>query len=321
MTYFISAYAASPSSQLWQPQLESDYFHALAACPDIIGIEHPFEINVDKYPLSWLRSHIPDHWSMIITALPSSMTTMLKNPYFGLASQNKDARKQAALLMEEISQYIQNINDIFGRKLIKAVHFHSLPKNSDQAIYGCIDSLKYSLDDMSHFGWDGAELNLEHCDAYIAGQKPDKGFLLLSDEIEAIQQTGDFGLVLNWARSVIEGRSILEVIKHISMAKEAHLLRGFFFSGCTDQMNHPYGIWKDTHMPPNNKLLDGRYLENASLLGLQEMKAVFELLDKSVYLGVKVSDANLGKSLEKSIGLNLETIKMLNVVKHAIRAS
>ena len=58
---------------------------------------------------------------------------------------------------------------------------------------------------MKGLEWGNVQLNLEHCDAYIPGQKAQKGFLLLEDEVEILNEVGGYGLILNWARSAIEG--------------------------------------------------------------------------------------------------------------------
>lgn len=307
---FISAYATSPSFNAWQPLLESQYFQALSENPDIIGIEHPCFFGSEKYPLSWLLENISDHWSIIITALPLFMNEMKKTPCLGLASEKEEARKQAVSLMKNISQYAETLNNTFGKSVVKAVHFHSLPRNDHEATRGNEEALKRSLDEIKGFNWQGVALNLEHCDAYIPGQLPDKGFLLLDEEINALRTVGDYGLVLNWARSAIEGRSILEPLKHIAMAKKSGLLKGFFFSGCTDKTDSDYGAWKDTHMPPQN-IINGDYLNDDSILGRQEIQAALNSLGKEIYLGIKVFDPDSSKNIKKSIGLNMETIRAL----------
>ncbi|OGT52647.1 MAG: hypothetical protein A3F17_07895 [Gammaproteobacteria bacterium RIFCSPHIGHO2_12_FULL_41_15] len=311
MAYFISAYATSPSISSWNPVLESQYFQALAENPNVIGIEHPYFLDSNKYPLPWLQENIPDHWSIVITALPFFMDELKKNPYLGLASENEEARKQAVYLMKKMSQYTETLNNFFGRQVVKAIHFHSLPRNDREAKRGSKIALERSLDEIKRINWQGVELNLEHCDAYISNQPPEKGFLLLEEEIHALSTVGDYGLVLNWARSTIEGRSTSEPLKHIKMAKKAGLLKGFFFSGCTDQITSSYGEWKDTHMPPKN-FTAGNYLENDSLLGKPEIVESLNNLEKDVYLGIKVYNPDPAKPLEKAIGLNIETIKAIS---------
>ncbi|MBN2689719.1 MAG: DUF4862 family protein [Gammaproteobacteria bacterium] len=312
--YFISAYATSPSSDKWCPEDESRYFHGLANKPEVVGIEHPFLPQSDKYPLPWLLENIPENWSLIITALPEFMNLLKGNPYFGLASVVEKDRMAAVKIMEDISDYIRKLNRGFGRKIVKAVHFHSLPRNVVNEMRGSKQALKQSLREIKDFNWDGAELNLEHCDAYIPNQIADKGFLLLEDEIEVISTVGGYGIVLNWARSAIEGRSVKKPLSHIEMVKNAGLFNGFFFSGCTDDVNSNYGYWRDTHMPPRN-FINGDYLQSDGLLGIDEVKQTMQELnnyDEDIYLGIKVSDLAADDNIDKKIGLNTETIDALN---------
>ena len=313
MAYFISAYATSPSFNQWDPLDERKYFQALASEPEVVGIEHPFFINSEKYPLSWLLENIPDHWSIIITALPAFMHEAKNNPLLGLASENEAGRRQAVQLMQAISQYSEKLNHIFNRKIVKAIHFHSLPRNDDVNRLGNKAALKQSLYDIQKFNWHGAELNLEHCDAYIPNQLADKGFLLLKDELEVLSEVGGYGIVLNWARSAIEGRSVMTPLRHIELTQHAALLRGFFFSGCTDNPESDYGCWKDTHIPPKN-FIESEYLRNESLLGAKEIKQVLNVLDREIYYGIKILDQAKLKKLTQSIGLNIDTIRAINAV-------
>lgn len=317
MSYYISAYATSPSSNRWAPTLEASFFEALAENPEVLGIEHPYLLSSERYPLDWLLENIPNHWSIIITALPQSMNEMKNHPYFGLASQNEEGRLQALGLMQKVSQYIQTLNDAFGRQIVKALHFHSLPRNHQEALRGSQVGLKRSLDKMQRFDWQGIQLNLEHCDAYSPNQPADKGFLPLEEELNVLTTLGNYGIVLNWARSAIEERSTKTPLKHIEMAQKAGLLKGFFFSGCTDILGNHYGFWKDTHMPPKN-FIEGDFLPVDSLLDKAAIKSTLHALaneEKAFYYGIKVADCSQSNEVAKKIGLNLETIKAINIVK------
>ncbi len=311
--YFVSAYATSPSFYEWDPFEEKKYFQELANNPKVIGIEHPYFVNSEKYPLSWLREAIPEHWSMIITILPALMQESKVNPYFGLASMSEKDRILAVALVKEMNEYIHLLNEMFGKNVVTAVHLHSSPKNDDKVIRGNKCSLKRSLDEISAMNWNNIQLNLEHCDAYVPGQIPDKGFLSLEEEIEVIGETVDYGLVLNWARSAIECRSSEGPLKHIQLAMKNNLLKGFFFSGCTNNIESKYGSWKDTHMPPK-KIIKGLYLEEDSLLGYQEIRKTLEWLNKNIYFGIKVLNPEKKHCIKKSVGLNIETIEAIEKV-------
>lgn len=315
--YFVAAYATSPSIYEWNSEVEKQYFQHLALKSEIIGIEHPYLHNSEKYNFAWLKENIPKHWSIIITMLPAFMQMSKTNPYFGLASINKTARMQAVALMSQVNQYSLRLNDLFGKNIVKAVHLHSSPPNNNIIIRGDKSSLKQSLDEISDMKWGDIQLNLEHCDALVPDHAPEKGFLSLEDEIKVIQQIKKpVGIVLNWARSAIEGRSRETPIEHIELAIKRGLLKGFFFSGCTDNNDNSYGQWKDTHMPPQS-FISSQYLEKTSLLGYEEIQKILATLPPQVYLGVKVSNQATPACMKRLIGLNIETIDAIEQVANS----
>ena len=308
--YFVSAYATSPSPEQWDPVMERRFFNALAEKPEIIGIEHPYLIQSARYTLPWLKEAIPDHWSILVTTLPLFMEGCRSNPFLGLASIHEADRQRAVGMMKTCRDEVRRLNDALGRRVVKAIHLHSFPSSAHLTLRGNKDALKQSLLDLKLFDWDDAALNLEHCDAYIPGKTPEKGCLLLEDELDVIREVGDIGVVLNWGRSAIEKHSSLGPLQHIQMAKEKKLLKGFFFSGCTDDANSAYGAWKDTHVPPNH-VVENQYLVEESVLGQDEILTTYSLLEEDTYMGVKVSNVSSKKTLEQSIGLNLETLEAI----------
>jgi len=308
-SYFISAYSTSPSVNGWDPQLESRYFQALAEQSNIIGIEHPYLINSDKYPLNWLRDNIPDHWSICITAIPSLMQLHQSDPYAGLASTQEAGRQKALKLVLEINQYAQQLNQLFGRKLVKAIHLQSSPKSDDDSIRGDKTAFKRSLAEILQMDWQRAALNIEHCDAFKKGQVSKKAYLAIEDEIAVIQELGTYGMVLNWARSVIEYRSVQGALKQLQQVLAANLLRGYFFSGCTGISTGFYADWQDRHMPPSS-------IEKDSLLTREQIKLILaELQPKlaEIYLGIKVHDPSGVSDVKKSINMNMGTIRELDI--------
>lgn len=317
--YFVSAYASSPSFHKWNMVDETKYFQKLARNPKIVGIEHPFLVQSENYPISWLKDNIPAHWSMIITSLPGCMQKAKKNINFGIASANEKDRCLAVALIQDLNRYVHKINDIFGRQLVKAVHLHSLPTNDNSAFRSNKLAFKRSLNEIKNMDWTNIELNIEHCDSYIPGRTPEKGFMRLQDEIETIAEIGEYGMVLNWARSAIEYRSINGPLEHILTAQKNNLLKGFFFSSCTNNEKSKYGDWKDTHMPPKNFIKDTSYLAEDSLLGYEEIKNVLLLLDNKVYFGIKVLNPDSEVSVSKSIGLNFETIAAVENVVDSLK--
>lgn len=314
--YYISAYATSPSFHTWNPDLEKEYFQEIGSNNNVIGIEHPFSLNSEKYSLEWLSKNIPSNWSIIITMLPSLMQASKEDPYFGIASMVENSREKALYLVEKINQFTEELEHTFKRNIVKAIHLHTSPKNINNELRGCKQSLQKSLNEIKKMKWGNIELNIEHCDALIPGQSSEKGFLSLEDEINVAHEVGGYGIVLNWGRSAIEARSAKGPLRHIKMAIQKNLLRGFFFSGCSDNPLSDYGQWKDTHMPPQ-KILDSEALRDDSLLGYTEIKESLSLLKQyssQIYYGVKVLDPSSDNNLKKKISLNIDTLNAIEKV-------
>lgn len=302
--YYISAYSASPCVNSWDSGLEAAYFQALAQRPEIVGIEHPYLAHSDKYPLSWLRENIPAHWSICITAIPSLMQLNQSDAYAGLASVQEEGRRKAINLVTAINQYAHQLNELFGRSVVKAIHLHSSPKSDDEATRGDKDAFKRSLAEIAEMDWCGAALNIEHCDTFKKGQASSKAYLSLQDEIELINELGGYGIVLNWARSAIEYRSSQGALKHLQQVLEANLLRGYFFSGCTNKTSGFYANWQDKHMPP-------AAVEKDSLLTSKEIKIIFDELKpvlNQIYFGIKVHGPLQGR-LEESVNMVLRSLE------------
>ena len=97
-----------------------------------------------------------------------------------------------------------------------AVEIHSAPNRGaakDVGNSSSAASFAASLKELLSWDWQGAKLVVEHCDAYTQDHTPQKGFLGLDEEIEAVNianSGGDrtrIGVCINWARSVIETRN------------------------------------------------------------------------------------------------------------------
>jgi hypothetical protein len=203
-----------------------------------------------------------------------------------------------------------------NRQAVKFIKIHTSP-NRLNATSSSVHSLKKSLEEMQSWYWDGAQLIIEHCDAYISGQTPEKGFLTLEEEILAIQSVNKnneckIGMSINWGRSAIESKSVEGPIEHINKIKKAGLLRGLIFSGASD-VESPYGKFKDTHMPPA-KADKMTAFADSSLLTEKEIKkcliaSEYQSLD---FLGIKFSVAPNDISLNKRVSYNQEALNLLD---------
>jgi hypothetical protein len=252
MTYFLGAYAASPTTAGWDPALEARYYERLRALPHVKGLEHPFVGTLHPHDDAWFVRHIDPRWRFVFTCIPGVMAELGKNPQFGLASEHEAGRESALAFMRQARDAVATLNAACGRPVVDAVQIHSAPNRS--AAGSSVSAFMASLAAMLAWDWQGARLVVEHCDALVAGQAPAKGFLSLADEIAAIEATNarhgsEVGIVINWGRSVIEARSAEGALQHIRLARQHGVLAGLMFSGASGA-DTPYGAWQDSHMPP-----------------------------------------------------------------------
>jgi hypothetical protein len=254
MKFVVGAYAASPCESEWNPVLETEYFNKLKEISLCGGLEHPFTGVLHRDP-AWFLRHIAPHWQIVLTCIPGVMDRLKKNPHFGLASEQKEGQQEALTFMRECLDAVKTINDFCHRKAVTAVQIHSAPSPAQEGVASSKESFLEALRTLCDWEWDGANLVVEHCDAFLHHQKPAKGFLSLEDELSALQSCRHtfpevpLGIGINWARSAIEGRSPDVAQRHIQDACQSGLLRGLIFSGCTNEPSSPYGAWSDTHMP------------------------------------------------------------------------
>ncbi|WP_434928418.1 DUF4862 family protein [Shewanella sp. HL-SH2] len=253
MKYIIGAYATAPSTEQWQQELETQYYQQLKSLNKISGIEHPFVGRLHPYDDEWFLKSIDKNWQFIFTSIPGVMSSLAKNPHFGIASTKEEGRLSALSFYQLAQQAILELNNYLDRQAVSFIKIHTSPKISP-ATHSSIEALQASLETMQSWDWDGAKLVIEHCDAHIAGQEAEKGFMLLEDEITAIKHVNsklnsDIGISINWGRSAIETRSSAGPLQHIKQAYNSGLLKGIIFSGASG-LEGPYGQWKDTHMPP-----------------------------------------------------------------------
>jgi hypothetical protein len=244
--YVVGAYAASPTHQRWQPGLEQEYLHAVAALPRVAALELPWIDGLHPHDDEWLLKHLPPGIDIVLTDIPGTVKRCTVNPSFGLASRDPEGRALALQTLARVNEDAHRLNDRTGRRAVQTVELHSAPR----AHHGSTDALAQSLDLLADWDWDGATLVIEHCDADVAEQEPEKGYLTLNDEIEAILRSGtDVGLSINWGRSAIELRDPDRVREHVITAAAAGLLRGLMISGASDQ-DGPFGpAWIDAHHP------------------------------------------------------------------------
>jgi len=304
MSYFVGAYAASPNTTGWDPELEARYYERLRALPGIKGLEHPFLGQLHPHDDAWFVQHIDANWRFVFTCIPGVMAAMAKNPHVGLASDDAPGREEALAFVRKARDAIAALNAACGRRVVDAIEIHSAPDQSRAS--SSVAALTASLATLVQWDWQGTRLVLEHCDAHVPGQVASKGFLSLADEIAAIETTNtrygsDVGILVNWGRSVLEARSAEGALQHIALAKQHGLLAGLMFSGASGQ-DTPYGAWRDSHMPPAPAAAggigaEGSLLTEAALQACLRASGGRQLPILGLKIGIRLTDASLDERM------------------------
>lgn len=261
----VGGYPAAPSGAMSRAE-EARFWRALLDDPRVQGLEIPFMtgLHADE---GWFRGVLPTGGGHVVTAIPATAMRGRENPRFGLASTDPAGRRAALELAEDVRRAVGRLVD--NGAAVLAVELHSAPSRVSDPAAGGAEPLADSMAELLGREWFGAELVIEHCDAPRPGQPAQKGYLDLADELAAVIAVGDsVGLVINWARSVIEGRDSGTAVDHVRSVAAAGRLSGVMFSGVADGRD---GDWLDAHLPPAESGAD-------SLLTVQEMRRTLQPL-------------------------------------------
>lgn len=229
---------------------EAEFYKGLADI-GVAGLEQPFTGQLHRRDDGWLMAQIRPAWTLVLTTLPGTMDRLKDDIHFGLASADKDGRARALDFAEEARHAVAQINKSLGRPAVRAVELHSAPRLGSSGAKSSLEGFASSLSDLRARDWSGASLLVEHCDAAVPDQAPDKGFLRIEDDVLAAklsQGKTPISVAINWGRSALETRSAGGPLEHIRRAVQAKMMGALFFSGVTP--HHPeYGAMKDTHAP------------------------------------------------------------------------
>lgn len=271
--FIIGAYAALPTDTV-----ERDAFYRLLADQDWIdGLEIPYPGGIATDP-EVVSSRLAPSWrSNTITAIPGTMQRLQIDATFGLASPEADGRAAALRFAADIRDRVARLAELAGAPVIRHVQLHSAPTAAANA-----EALADSLAELTAWDWSGAGIVIEHCDSHIPGQRPEKGFLALADEIDVAARCG-VGIHINWGRSCLEHRDADAPLRDIVAAGEAGVLRGVLFSGASGQASAYGPAWADGHLPAAPD-------EPTSLMGAGQIAAcaAAALAGGADYLGAKV---------------------------------
>ena len=217
----LSGYIAAPED----PAEEDEFFAGLVGL-GIGGLEHalPLEGTRSLEP-AWVGAEPAARVGRRRLAGADDDAPPRRAPTYGLGSLDEDQRAHALADVARARDLAVTLAQADGRRRVSAIEVHSAPGPRG----GSVEAFSRSLDEI--LGWDlaGAELLVEHCDAYVPGPTPAKGFWTLEDELAVVRSKGlpadVLGMCVNWGRSVIEGRSTATAVEHTQAVAEAGLLR------------------------------------------------------------------------------------------------
>ena len=299
-TYVVGAYPASPAHSNWNPDVEREFFDSLSIDSRICALELPWLGSLHPHDDTWLMKNFPEELSAVITDIPFVMSRIGQANTYGLASSDNEGREAALFDVRKVNDAVRKFNDSRQKKVVSVVEIHTAPRK-----IGDVHSLASSLEEIANWNWDGASLAIEHCDAWVEGQQPEKGFLTIDQEIDAIRLSEvDIGLFINWGRSAIELRDADRVAEQISSARESGLLRGLIFSGASDQDGIFGPAWIDAHHP-FRKSERHVYGDPLSLLTEPRAQTAIKAAGAVPWLGIKLGWL---KSVEGSISQRIAMI-------------
>lgn len=247
MKIHVGAYAASAGLD----EAAEAALYAGLADMGIAGLEQPFFGTLHRRDEGWLIGQIRPDWTLVLTTLPGTMDRLSENKHFGLASADPDGRRRAVDFIETARRTVENLHIALGRRAVRAVQVHSAPRLGGSGAASSLEAFVESMSDLRGRDWQGATLLVEHCDAALPRQTPDKGFLRIEDDVLAVKLSRGAtpaAAAINWGRSALETRTAEGPLVHIARAVQAELLGALFFSGVTPD-DPEFGAWKDSHAP------------------------------------------------------------------------
>jgi hypothetical protein len=307
----VGAYPAEPR----ESGERAAFYRELALVPSIRGLELPYKMTGGA---EWPPG-APATWSAIVTAIPVTMQLMATEPTFGLASMATVGRRAAVDHSAQIRNYVSEL--VESGHAVEAVVLHTAPRH-----YSAPSSLSASLNEIAAWDWKGAKVVIEHCDANSSNRSPEKGFLPIEDELQVIEslrsEGQNIGMMINWARSVIETGLPETAEQHIKLATQIDALEAVMFSGCSPELTE-YGYhWIDAHLPPSEL-----HPAPGTLLNADEMRRCLNSAGPAPIKGFKIALPRQIKSpLERADMLRqmcelVETAAVPPLLEHSVLAT
>lgn len=311
MTTIVGAYAASPAHRSWSPSIEEEFLTALSEVDDVDGLELPWIDGLHPHDDAWLLRTFPRSLTAVLTSIPGTASRARADPYYGLASADPAGRRRALDEAKRMRDGVHTFHDAIGRRTVIGVELHSAPAENR----GSAAALARSLDEIGSWDWDGASLLVEHCDAPVTTHRPEKGFLTLADELDALTTTSaPVGLSINWARSAIELRNPDAVAAQIAHAAATGHLRALVFSGVSDTPTPLGGAWQDAHLPMAASA-EFPLGEPASLLSWCRAADALQAAGPLDWIGVKYSIPRADASIADRVALLTSAVRSIKALR------
>lgn len=238
MTKFVvGAYASQPGDDAGQRA----YYDALAGTGWVDGLEVPFPGQTDR--TEFLAELLAGRFThSVLTAIPGTMVNVWDDPNFGLGSPDDAGRAKALRFTEDLFQTVQELHGRGGH-IFDWVALHSAPTQKSTP-----EAFAASLKEISSWDWGATRLTIEHCDERSTSHEPEKGFLLLEEELTVAADLG-ISVSLNWGRSAVGSRGDVAPLEHIEQAAQSGRLAGVIFSGASPEKTIYGPEWIDGHLP------------------------------------------------------------------------
>lgn len=244
----LGAYAALPADA----EARAAFYRALADLPGVRGLEIPFRDDLaGPDGLDTLASQLAPTWDRsIVTAVPGTMVRVWADPTYGLASTTREGRRAALDFTRLVRDGVEALREAAGRDVVAAVELHSAPPGAPGTDH-LAEAFGESLAELADWDWGGAQLLVEHCDAYVSPDRGEKRLLTLGEEIDVVTTLArpEVRISLNWGRSALEAHDADAPAEHVREVASLGLLAGITFSGA-GPVDTPYAkAWMDGHLP------------------------------------------------------------------------
>ncbi len=313
---FVSAYITAPTD----PAAEDAFYDAVAGL-DLGGLEFALSpAGARTLDPDWIDAHVPAHWDLVVTLVPTMTVRRADQPAYGLASADDVARDRALDDVARARDLARALADRHGRRRVAAIEVHTAPG----PLLGTTAAFARSLDEL--LGWDlaGAEVLVEHCDAHVPGQAPAKGFFTLDEEIAVVRSFDlppeRLGLSVNWGRSAIEGRDPATAVDHTRTAAATGLLRALVLSGATDADTAWGPAWGDMHIPSRGDA-PALAASAASLLGPDEIAATLAAAGDVPRVGLKWAARPADADVAARLAIVTATVEQVVAARGALAAT